>query len=71
MYVSPAGGGVIKVTGSVTEDGVESSCRSQSDFRSGGKRCSRCSAARQRGTRGSGDSGLLCDVIIVVLFHND
>ena len=33
--------------------------RSRSDERDGGKRLSPCSAARQRGTRGSGDSGLL------------
>ena len=39
---------------------------SRSDERDGGKRLSPCSAARQRGTRGSGDLGLVCDVIVVV-----
>ena len=80
-HVSPAGGGGIEVTGSVTEDGDSSDwSRSRSDRRSGGKRRGPCSVASQRGTRGSGDSGLLlwrargerdtrllCNVIFVVL----
>ena len=54
--------------------------RSRSDGRSGGKRRSPCTASCQRGTRGSGDWGLLlwrarreqdtrllCNVIFVVL----
>ena len=57
--------------------------RSRSDERGGGNRRSPCSAASQRGTRGSGDSGLLlwrarrerdtgllCDVVIVVFLDN-
>ena len=77
---------MVDVTGSVTEDGVESPdwSRSRSDGRSGGKRLSPGSALCQRGTQGSGDlglllwwarrerdTGLLCEGIVVVLFHND
>ena len=74
-------------TGGVTEDGDSSDwSRSRSDGRSGGKRRSLCSAASQRGTRGSGsgdwglllwraererDTGLLRDVIVIVFLDND
>ena len=63
--------------------GGESPGRSRSDERFRGKRCSLCSAARQRGTRGSccwlllwrawreQNTGLSCDVIVVVFFDND
>ena len=57
---------------------------SRSDERRGGKRLSQRSAASERGTRGSGDSGLLLwwargkrdmgllrDVIVVVLLDDD
>ena len=84
-HVSPAGGGGIEVTGSVTEDGDSSDwSRSRSDGRCGGKRLIPCSASRQRGTWGSGDSGLLLwrarrerdtrllrDVIVVLFLDDD
>ena len=61
----------------------ESSDRSRSDERCGGNRCGPSSAASERGTRGSGDwglllwrarrerdTGLLCDVVVVIFLDN-